>query len=541
MAVALVLATARDAFSQQTASGIAIARFNPSERGSDWFVLDSLDLRGSVRPAIGVVGDYGYRPLVIYNPDGSVAHSVVRDQLIVHVGAALNLWDRLRIAFDLPIAAWQDGEGGTLAGVTYQQVPSGALGDTRVGLDLRVVGTYGEPFTFAIGGQAFLPSGDKSSFLSDGSVRVLPRMQIAGDLGPIAYALGAGYMHHADVSAFAGYPLGGEIVGTAALGVRALDHKLLIGPEAYGSTVVTNSAALGALRQTPVEALFGAHFNLAPDWRAGVGVGAGLTRGFGEPVVRAVATIEWFPSIVPPPPPPPAQAEEPSDRDKDGIPDTEDACPDEPGVKTDDPDTNGCPPPPPPPADRDKDGIPDTEDACPDVPGVKTADPKTNGCPPDLDRDKDGIPNDEDACPDEPGPRDPDPKKNGCPKAFIQGSQIKILDQVKFATGSAAIVHAKESDEVLDAVLKVLLDHPEIAALRVEGHTDNQGTAAFNRKLSQDRANSVVNWLVLHGIDRSRLSSTGFGFDMPIDTNNTPEGRKNNRRVEFHIKDQPNK
>jgi OOP family OmpA-OmpF porin len=175
------------------------------------------------------------------------------------------------------------------------------------------------------------------------------------------------------------------------------------------------------------------------------------------------------------------------------------------------------------------------------VPGVKTADPKTNGCPPDPDRDKDGIRNEDDACPDEPGPSDPDPKKNGCPKAFIQGNQIKILDQVKFATGSAAIVHANESDAVLGAVAKVLRDHPEVKAVRVEGHTDNVGTAALNKKLSTSRAASVVKWLTQHGIDGSRLSSAGFGFDMPIDTNDTVEGRKNNRRVEFHIEDQSNK
>jgi outer membrane protein OmpA-like peptidoglycan-associated protein len=88
---------------------------------------------------------------------------------------------------------------------------------------------------------------------------------------------------------------------------------------------------------------------------------------------------------------------------------------------------------------------------------------------------------------------------------------------------------------VLGAVLTILLGHPEIKVLRVEGHTDNQGSAVVNRTLSEQRAASVVRWLVQHGIDASRLSSQGFGFDRPIDTNDTPEGRKNNRRVEFHI------
>ena len=220
----------------------------------------------------------------------------------------------------------------------------------------------------------------------------------------------------------------------------------------------------------------------------------------------------------------------PSDRDKDGIVDTDDACPDVAGVKTDDPKTNGCP------SDRDKDGVVDTDDACPDVPGLKTDDPKTNGCP-DPDRDKDGIANDSDACPDVPGPANADPTKNGCPQAYIQAGQIKIRDKVKFATSSAAIVPGKDSEDVLEAVKKILVDHPEIK-VRIEGHTDNVAWPQLNRTLSKHRAESVMNWLVKHGIDAGRFTTQGFGPDRPIDDNKTYEGRRNNRRVEFHILDE---
>jgi outer membrane protein OmpA-like peptidoglycan-associated protein len=564
-ALVAVQLIALDGRAQTTASGFAVGRFNPSERGSDWFVSDSLDLRGPARPAVGLVSDYAYRPLVFYNADGSSV-AILRDQLIVHAGVSLVAGDRLRLAVNLPISAWQDGQDVSAGGVTYSASSSHAsIGDLRLAADLRLYGEYGGPFTIAIGCQVFLQTGDRAAYLSDGTVRLLPRLELAGDVGPVAYALGGGFLYHDVANSFAGYPRGQEVVGSAALGVRAFDRKLLVGPEVFASTVVTNSDALWGLRQTPVEALFGVHL-LGTDWRGGVGAGPGLTRGFGEPEVRVVASLEYFSAYVKPPVAAPAVAQTapPSDRDKDGIPDPEDACPDEPGVKTDDPKTNGCPPdrdkdgvpddedacPDVPgvetndpktngcPPDRDKDGIPDAEDACPDQPGVKTDDPKTNGCPPDPDRDKDGIPNDTDACPDQAGPPDPDPKKNGCPKAFIQGDQIKILDQVKFATGSAAIVPGKESMAILDAVLTIMVNHPEITSLRVEGHTDSQGTSALNQKLSQQRAASVVRWLVQHGITASRLTSQGFGFDRPIDTNETPEGRKNNRRVEFHIEGQ---
>jgi outer membrane protein OmpA-like peptidoglycan-associated protein len=222
----------------------------------------------------------------------------------------------------------------------------------------------------------------------------------------------------------------------------------------------------------------------------------------------------------------------PSDRDGDGILDDQDACPDEPGVANADPAKNGCPAP----KDSDGDGIIDDQDACPTVPGVANADPAKNGCPPPKDSDGDGILDPEDACPTQAGPADPDPKKNGCPKAQIAGGQIKIIEQVQFATASAKILPA--SDPVLEAVLKIMQDHPEIARIGVEGHTDNRGAKGYNKDLSRRRAASVVKWLVDHGIDKKRLESAGFGQENPIDTNDTEAGRQNNRRVEFHIKEQ---
>src|SRR6185503_16117962 len=92
-----------------------------------------------------------------------------------------------------------------------------------------------------------------------------------------------------------------------------------------------------------------------------------------------------------------------------------------------------------------------------------------------------------------------------------------------------------ESDGILNAVAKILGDHPEITNVRIEGHTDNRGGAAMNLGLSGRRAASVATALIRRGIDKSRLSSKGYGLTRPIDSNTTEEGRQNNRRVEFHI------
>ncbi|MGO8994905.1 MAG: OmpA family protein [Polyangiaceae bacterium] len=547
----------------QQIPGFALDQFDPSERGSDWFALESLDLRGNLRPAIGIVGDYSYRPLAIYNADGSVRSNIVGDQFFLHVGASLVLLNRLRFGLNVPVAIYQDGQGGTYAGVTYPQPSAQAMGDVRLGVDLRLVGEYGDPFTLGLGVQVYFPTGSQTNYTGDGSVRLQPRLMAAGDISIFAYAVRFGFEYRELSGDFANSPVGSELTYGASAGLRFLDHRLLIGPEVDGAATVSDSSQIFATRTTPLEGILGAHSTIADDWKIGLGGGAGLTRGYGSPTARGMAVIEWAPAVKKPP----------SDRDGDGIPDTEDACPDERGVRTDDPKTNGCPPPPPPPdrdgdgipdsqdacpeqsgvktdnpttngcppppPDRDKDGVPDADDACPDVAGVKTADPKTNGCPPpppDPDRDKDGIPNEQDACPDEAGPKNADPKKNGCPEAIVKNNQIVILDQVKFATGSARILPA--SNGVLTAVLTILKDHPEIKKVSIEGHTDNKGAAALNKRLSASRAASVVAWLTTKGIAKQRLSSIGYGMERPIDTNETDEGRQENRRVEFHIVEQ---
>ena len=110
-------------------------------------------------------------------------------------------------------------------------------------------------------------------------------------------------------------------------------------------------------------------------------------------------------------------------------------------------------------------------------------------------------------------------------------------DQVRFKTSSAEILPGKDSEDVLQALLKILNEHPELKKVRVEGHTDNRGAAEYNKLLSKNRAASVVKWLTAHGILGKRLSSAGFGQDNPLTTNDTEEGRQQNRRVEFHVEE----
>lgn len=109
---------------------------------------------------------------------------------------------------------------------------------------------------------------------------------------------------------------------------------------------------------------------------------------------------------------------------------------------------------------------------------------------------------------------------------------IVTLRNVLFDTDKSDILPQSYHD--LLTLITLLNDYP---TMRVElrGHTDNQGTVERNRILSEARAKAVAEYLVAHGIDRSRLTWRGFGKSLPTDTNSTPEGRQNNRRVEYRI------
>lgn len=238
--------------------------------------------------------------------------------------------------------------------------------------------------------------------------------------------------------------------------------------------------------------------------------------------------------VIPPPPPP--VVEQPKDSDADGIVDSADACPTEPGTNA----LNGCP-------DRDKDGIADKDDKCVDIPGTA----RYQGCPiPDTDadgvndeedkckdvagvaryqgcpvpdRDTDGVNDEEDKCPDVAGPAE----NEGCPK--LESYNFNAAN-VQFKTGSVVLLGTATRE--LDKAVTILNEHPQLK-ISIEGHTDNTGNSAVNQKLSEKRAAAVKVYLVKKGIAADRLTVAGFGASLPIADNKTAKGRAANRRVEF--------
>jgi len=258
------------------------------------------------------------------------------------------------------------------------------------------------------------------------------------------------------------------------------------------------------------------------------------------------------------------------DRDNDSIIDPKDDCPDTPGIAA----FNGCP-------DTDGDGIKDDEDACPDVAGPlvnqgcpdtdndgifdfldgcpETYGPKENkGCPwPDTDNDglldkdddcpylagpiknkgcpfqdtdNDGVLDKDDDCPNTAGPV----SNKGCPVIEKEVEEIlkTAFDNLEFETGKDVI---KQASLPSLTELAEVLKKKSAWGLQISGHTDNVGDDQKNLILSKKRAEAVKAFMVSQGIDAARLSTLYFGETMPIATNDTPEGRQKNRRVEMKI------
>lgn len=175
------------------------------------------------------------------------------------------------------------------------------------------------------------------------------------------------------------------------------------------------------------------------------------------------------------------------------------------------------------PVDSDGDGVIDENDKCPGTPAGVAVD--SMGCP--LDSDGDGVTDNLDECPNTEAGAVVDEK--GC-VGVTQTLTVESIElSIQFPTGSNAIKEQYQPE--LQKVADFLKRHTDLT-VDIEGHTDSQGSAAFNKKLSQSRADSVKNELVSrYGIAEDRVNAIGYGEEKPIATNDTAAGRQENRRV----------
>jgi outer membrane protein OmpA-like peptidoglycan-associated protein len=507
----------------------------------------------------------------ITNDPGTLRTSpsaVITNQFSTYLSAGFELFDRLTLGFTFPVAWEQSGNYPNYSTGTFNNnaftafaTNGPAVGDLR--LDARYVVARAEDRSWAVGGGVglFLPTGGGSltNFGGDGQGVVEPMPMITGEWTPKHFVTlvantGVHFRHDNSINDpthqygandGGGLGIGWEWRWAVGAFLPIKQGKYRIGATIFGQTGITSDDTVGTTaftkQNSPIEWNVEGRMRLPmagwERWYAGVGAGSFILNGYGAPDFRGVLLVGtyWVIEDTNPNSPDNRAAIRASirsslkDTDGDGIPDDVDACPTEPEDHKDPDPNDGCPAP----SDRDGDGIPDQYDKCPDVPEDKDGIDDQDGCPED-DADGDGIPDAKDACPKEPGQPDPDPKKNGCPKFIhLEGSTVRVLQQVHFATGSATIL--ADSFPMLTEIVQLLKATPAIKKMMIEGHTDNHGAADMNLDLSKRRAASVRAWLTQHGIDGGRLDSEGYGLTRPIQSNDTVEGRAANRRVEFKI------
>ena len=532
---------------------IDLNQFRPAELASDGFATSTPDGQGHVRVGVMVWLDYSDDPLV----DPATGTDVVHQQLTGHLMLNLGLWDHLVLFADVPYHFMIKDSAGS--GLLKEQ----NLGDFYFGARGNLYGTRDDVFQIALqatltvntaslasNGQTFAGQADKSPYLG-GWFEALINFN-AGDV--VRIPLQVGYkLGTQGQNVTPNLFVGNELTFGGGVLIMLGNDQFMISGEAFGRTAANSTVSLGDKPATPVEVLGGFKWLPKFGFTLGVGGSTGVTDGYGAPDWRVFGMLGY--TMPGEEPEPDADGDgisdlvdqcpkDPEDRDRfqdddgcpdldndgDGIPDLDDKCPNDPEDIDGFEDEDGCPDP-----DNDGDGILDGDDQCPNDAGP----PENHGCP-DPDRDGDGVPDRIDNCPDEPGTVE----HHGCQEkqlVVIGAGQLEILEKVYFKKGSAKL--QKRSWALLDNVAAVLIAHPEIKKIRVEGHSDASGSLKFNMILSKKRANTVVRYLVGRGhVTKSRLVARGFGPKKPLVPDaKTKEEQAMNRRVEFHIvaKNQP--
>lgn len=480
-------------------------------------------------------------------------------------GYAATSW--LDLGVGLPVAQIAS-DGAAL--VDYGGSPAAySLGDVRI--DARFVPIDDKaPLGVAVTPFVTIPTGNRTMFLSHGVPTAGGTLAVSKSVEGIAQFGAFGGFRFAPGKAELDsiIAIDDAVLFGAGVGVDLVPDTVRINVEARGETTVGAANALvidnvwADRLHTPLELVGDLRYHAPGGMLFTVGGGPGLTPAPGTPAFRVFGSVGYARIAEEAPPP------EDPDRDKDGLLNEVDRCPDDPEDFDEFEDEDGCPE-----LDNDRDRIPDLEDACPNDPEDRDGFEDMDGCP-DPDNDQDGFldpddrcPNDpedmdgdrdDDGCPEEPGDRDGDglldpvdacpdepetynafEDEDGCPdeappqRVFVEKERIRITEMIYFDYNKASI--RKDSYSLLDEIAAVILDHPEITKIRVEGHTDSDGNDDYNLKLSQARAESVVNFLIASGIESSRMVPRGFGETQPVVANDTDSNKQLNRRVEFII------
>jgi outer membrane protein OmpA-like peptidoglycan-associated protein len=481
-------------------------------------------------PSAWMLVSYANDPLVFRDDNGKqIGDAIIANQLNAEIALAVGLFDRFEVGAVAPAffmnGAGFDGDGLTAFGTGDLRVMGKALltpwndgfvASVRLSSDLIPV--------------AQLLNSNASAGALSGDVfpNVTPAVSLGFNSDYVRFGLDGGFLWRVprEINGDA-LVAGSQFTYGAGVEVTLVPKQLLLTGDVNGRA---SPQFLGSDRDRyPLEADLALKYFVGPVLLM-LGGGTGLVPDYGAPDFRVFGAVGWFdrPTTKPPPP---------SDRDKDGIIDSADECPDDPEDKDNFEDDDGCPEP-----DNDKDGIGDSEDNCPMEPEDRDHWQDDDGCPED-DNDGDGIDDGKDECPNDPEVKNGFEDEDGCPDeatkkklVVVKRDRIEITDKVYFQFDSDRIL--PRSYELLDNVARVINEHGEIPSIFIEGHTDSDGNDEYNLALSDRRAKSVMRYLIDTGkVDAARLKAKGFGESKPIAENTTDDGKATNRRVEFRIVD----
>jgi len=612
--------------------------FRPAVDTRGYFTVNGSDVMPHKEFSFGLVLDAGFGILRYNgfdNDPSELAANASREDRIVRQGFTgtfsfnFGLFDRLVLGIQLPITFFRGdavqvpnrtAEGGTCVGATaagclynYQAtgLRSQGVGDLTIHAKARLLNLGKSPVGIAMILRAGFPTAKADQFAGEPGFSLWPTAVFEFQpIEKIRLALEGGYRWNSQQGATfiwdglsnpgAGVPLGtatepvddpnaGRVftyndlitfgLGSSFRIARSLDLLL----EFYGTQIAQEIGTKGTLS---MEVLGGFKYFVTNKSFLFIAAGAGIPKtGFQAADIRATIGFRYEPAV--------------GDRDKDGIPDDDDACPDDPEDKDGFEDSDGCPD-----LDNDGDGILDVDDACPFVKEDYDGDRDEDGCPEgrEGDRDGDGIPDSIDNCPDEPEdfdgfqdedgcpdpdndgdgildtrdlcPNDPedfdgfqdedgcpdpdndsdrildvddacpnDPEtyngyqdEDGCPdKGLVIVEDTQITILEKIYFETDSAIIQSRSFPLLDAVAATLNGSPHITLVEIQGHADERGGDEYNIKLTRARAASVMNALIERGVIKNRLRSAGYGERCPVDPKNNANAWEKNRRVEFKI------
>jgi outer membrane protein OmpA-like peptidoglycan-associated protein len=567
----------------QPAASLDIQRFIPTAGHHGFITVDDATMLERLRPGFDLYLSYAHRPLQ-QSDEALRRTSGVVDGIIsghLRAGFAFSSWAEVDVAipFIQGILKGQSFDEETLD----PEVGAFSAGDLVLSGKFRLI-----PEKKAIGVAVIpfvtFPTGNVALFTTNGVPTFGVKAAFSRRWKVFHWAAHVGYRFKPNGVVISGaVPADDEIVYAGGVGLTPIYKWLDINVELIGAVIVGESRTdipnyRGlAMALSPLEVLGNVRLTMPFGLDITVGGGVGLTGGIGTPAFRLLAGLSWSsrsdrdgdgvagkadrcPYIAEDhdgfqdgdgcPEPDndmdgfldgddqcPSAAEDmdgyldddgcpDEDNDGDGILDVDDRCPDEPEDLDGHRDRDGCPE-----LDNDYDGINDSDDSCPMVKEDMDGFQDEDGCP-EEDNDGDGVDDVDDYCPNQVGGGGP----SGCPddvKAVLRGDKIVILEKIHFRSDSAVIV--KESNPVLEAVRDRVLENPQLLKIRVEGHTDERAETGYNLKLSQERAEAIVEYLVRAGVEASRLDAVGYGESRTLASSSTAEGRAKNRRVEFSV------